>query len=227
MKKFINKFNSKQTFLLILGIFVITIFFRFFSLLSFRDSSVVLEKGELIPFKRDTTLTQTFVANRDNLMKIEFLFRSSGPKPASEVKVEIADETCSNPIRKGNLSVPFLNSDNLYEFNFSKIPNSNGKKYCIITTYKPTDPASKGLRLFSMNKDNTQIKNITTGETFDGKTLSIRGVYTNDNLGQDISELNKRISQYKPWFLKHFYIGTIATLFIILSIFLVVILITI
>jgi len=59
----------------------------------------------------------------------------------------------------------------------------------------------------------------------DPSMLSMRPAYENDNWKQDISELSQRISQYKPWFLKHFYLDAIAILFIVLSVGLVTILI--
>ena len=85
----------------------------------------------------------------------------------------------------------------------------------------------KGLRLFSMPATSFQfgLKNTTTAETFENKTLSVRGVYVNDNLGQDLRELSQRISQYKPWFLKHYFLEAIAILFMVLSVGLIVILI--
>ena len=219
MKKYLT---SKNIFLLALAVITILIFAKFLSLLSFPDSAVVLEKGDLIPLPAKTTLTQSFVANRNNLETIQFLFRTPGPKPANTVSVEIADESCTKILRSGTLSTPFLNSGNLFEFSFAKIPDSIGKRYCLLVT-----TSTKNLRLFSMPESEQQfgLKNVTTGENFEGKTLSIRGVYVNDNLGQNLRELSQRISQYKPWFLKHYFLEGLATLFIFLSIGLVALLI--
>ena len=229
MKYSISKFTPTKTFLSIFGIILLIIFFKFFSLMSFPDSAVVLEKGDLIPLAPKAGLTQTFVANRNNLMKIEFLVRTPGPKPGDIVSFELADETCAKTIRKGTLSPSFLSSDNLYEFSFAKIPNSAGKKYCIISTIKSKSATSKGINFFSAlsNEQQLILKNSTTNETFENKTLSIRGVYVNDHWWQNFSELNQRISQYKPWFLKHFFLASIVFLFVITSIGLVAILITI
>ena len=219
MKKHLTK---KKVFFSALAVIIIIIFAKFLSLLSFPDSAVVLEKGNLIPLTAKSTLTQTFVANRSNLETIQFLFRTPGPKPASTVSVEIADESCTKTLRKGTLTMSFLNSGNLFEFSFAKIPDSIGKRYCLLVT-----TSAKNLRLFSMPESDQQfgLKNITTGETFEGQTLSIRGVYVNENLGQDLRELSQRISQYKPWFLKHYFLETIGILFVILSVGLIVVLI--
>lgn len=211
----------------ILGAMMLAVFFRFFSLLSFPDSSVVLEKGELIPLPTKQSLSQVFVANRDNLTKIEYLFRTPGPKPGDTVSVELRDASCTDTIRTGSIVPSFLNSDNLYEVAFPAIPDSNGQIYCLVTSYKPKDANIKGLRLFSMETADTRLilRNIATGETFDGKTLAIRGVYRNASVWQDLGELNHRISQYKPWFLKDAFVGTVAVLFVVLSVGLVAVLI--
>ena len=218
MKKYLT---SKNIFLLALAVIIILIFAKFLSLLSFPNSAVVLEKGDLVTLPAKSTLTQTFVSNRNNLMKIQFLFRTPGPK-AGDVSVELADESCTKTIQKGTLVDAFLNSNNLYEFSFAKVPDSLGKRYCLLVT-----TSTKNLRLFSMPESEQQfgLKNVTTGENFEGKTLSIRGVYVNDNLGRNLRELSQRISQYKPWFLKHYFLETIGILFVILSVGLIVVLI--
>ena len=66
-----------------------------------------------------------------------------------------------------------------------------------------------------------------TGVPRNDQSLSMRTVYRNATLWQDLGELNDRISQYKPWFLKDFFIGTIATLFVILSTTLIALLISV
>lgn len=203
--------TAKNIFLTIFGILLLLIFARFFSLLSFPDSSIVLEKGETIKLQPEDSITQKFTANRDNLAKVEFLLRSPGIEFEKNDKLEmqLADENCQNPLRTGEMRESFLNSGNLYEFDFSEIKDSQGKTFCAIATFEPAKQSAKAIQFF----------------TQDGTQLSIRPVYANDHVWQDLGELNQRISQYKPFFLKHFYLWTISILFIILSIVLVVVLI--
>jgi len=205
------KFSSKKILLVFFAIMMFAVFFKFFSILSFTDPEMVLEKGETIKLKARNTLTQKFVANRDNLLKIRFLLSKTGINDGDAVKIQIADENCSDVIREGILVPSFLAVDNLFEFQFDKIPNSNGKTFCIKATFEPQDPKAKAIKFFSKKDDSS--------------SLCIRPAYKNNAWQQDVSELNQRMSQYKPWFLKHFYLYAISTLFILLSFAIVIILI--
>lgn len=222
--------STKNVSLAILGLTILSISIRFFSLLSFPDSSIVLEKGDpAVKLRAKETLTQKFVANRDNLMKVEFLLSAEGIKfeNKDKVKMQLADADCQKPIRTGELQESFLNSSNLHEFSFSKVENSKDKTYCLIATFEPSDGKGKAIQFFVFENKASEFlpKNTTTGED-SSNPLSIRPVYVNDNVWQDLSELNQRMSQYKPFFLKHYYLVAISILFIILSIATVIILIT-
>lgn len=206
-----KKISPKNIFLTVFAVLLLAIFFQFFSLLSFPDSNIVLTKGDTVKLQPDTSLTQKFTANRDGLAKVEFLLRTPGIvfENNDVMQMTLADENCQNPIRQGEMKESFLNSGNLYEFSFAKIENSQNKTFCVIATFKPIKASAKAIQLF----------------TQDGTQLSIRQVYVNDNVWQNLSELNQRISQYKPFFLKHAFLATISILFIILSILLVLTLI--
>lgn len=223
------KSHYKKILLLFLGILIFLIFSRFFSILSFPDSTAVLDKGEVLNIYPKQSLSQTFVAGRDNLSKIEFLLRTPGIKAGDTLHVKLADATCATPLRQGILEVPFLNSDNLYVFQFPRVEDSNGKKYCAILSYETTISKDKYLRLFTTENNDPDMTLTPSSNNMELKnqSLSMRLVYNNDSVGQDLRELNQRISQYKPWFLKHFFIAAIAVLFIVLSISLVIILIVI
>lgn len=216
-----SKYSNKKILIIILGILVVTIFSRFFNLFYFPDSSPVLEKGTLIPLQPKEALTQNFTANRDNLSKMEFLLRTPGIKPGDSLKIEIAEKDCQKIIRTGELQKTFLNSDNLYAINFSTISDSKGKTYCMKATFKPQQKSdTKKLQLFTMDSKSvtSSLTNLTTGEVFSDKLLSMRPVYTNNHWWQDFSELNQRMSQYRPWFLKSIFLALIVFGFVIISI---------
>ena len=188
------------------------VFFNFSKLMFFTDPQMPLEKGENIKLKMQKTLTQEFVASHDNLVKIKFLLKLESMDDINTIKMQLADETCSTIIREGYLSLPsFLSVDNLVEFNFDKITDSNGKTFCVKATFDTQDSQAKPIQFFSRNNDSTM--------------LSMRPVYENDTWQQNINELNQRISQYKPWFLKHYYLYTISFLFLLVSFLIVIILI--
>ena len=208
------KISSKKLLLVFAAIMLAIVFWKFFSLLSFTDSSVVLQKGLKIKINPGETLTQKFTANRNGLAKVEILMHQSGIKyeNGDKVQAKISDKDCQNVLREGELKESFLDTENLYLFSFAPISDSEDKEFCFIATFLPVNPTAKSLQFF------------TTGEE-ENQPYSIRTVYKNQNILQDLSELNQRISQYKPWFLKHYYLYTVSILFIILSISLVVILI--
>lgn len=209
-----KKISPNKILLAILAIFILAIFWRFFNLLSFRDSSIVLEKGLTVKLRTKESLTQKFTANRDGLVKVEVLLRSPGIKyeNGDEMKMEILDPDCAKTLREGFLTDAFLNTENLYEFKFERIPDSNGREYCLKATFQNQKENAKAIQFFTMGENENQ-------------PLSIRPVYKNTNFLADFSELNQRMSQYKPWFLKHYYLWFVMIGFVILSISLIVILI--
>lgn len=217
---------SKILLLIFAATLFAAVFWKFFSVIAFPDGETEFEKGEVLKLSPTFSLTQTFVANRDNLMKIEFLMRTPGPREGDIVKMEIADENCTNVIRQGEMKQAFLSSDNLYDFQFSKIPDSKDKSYCLKITLIPQLVDSKFIRFFTRENSNPLfvLKDVD-GAEIENQSLMIRLAYRNGNILQDVSELNQRISQYKPWFLKHYFLSIIVILFIVLSMGLVVILI--
>lgn len=196
---------------------LIVVFGKFFSILYFPDSSVPLEKGDpIIEINPGTTTEQKFVSVRNGLSKMEFLLRTPGPKKGETVKVEVADEKCQKTIKKGELKKSFISSGNLYEFKFDPIPDSEGKAYCL-----KIKPEKKKFKFFTMDSNDSRLEL----QDIPDRSLAIRAVYKNESIGQDFSELNQRISQYKPWFLKHVYLDAIIILFLATSVAIVIILI--
>ncbi len=195
----------------------IVVFGKFFSILYFPDSSVPLEKGDpIIEINPDTTTEQKIFSARNGLSKMEFLLRTPGPKKGEIIEIEVADEKCQNTIKKGELKKSFISSGNLYEFKFDRILDSEGKTYCL-----KIKPEKKKFKFFTMDSNDSRLEL----QDIPGRSLAIRAVYKNESIGQDLGELNQRISQYKPWFLKHFYLDVIVILFLIISAAIVIILI--
>lgn len=216
---------SKMILLAILGISVLAISLRFFSLLSFPDSQATLEKGALLDIHPDQTYTQTFVADRDNLHAIQFLVRTPGIKAGDAMRIKLADASCATALRQGTLQVPFLDSDNLYVFDFPSVKDSLGKKYCAVLTFHTTNK-TKSLRLFTTTDDNPDTTlTATDSMIIPNQSLSMRSVYVNSSVWQNLRELDQRISQYKPWFLKGLSIALIGLLFVVSSLTLILALI--
>lgn len=221
----------KIIFLLFLFGLLSLIFFNFFKIFSFPDQNWIIEKENKISLDSGRPIIQKFKAARNNLSKIELLFSQSDKKKiGGKIKIQIAEETCSDILREDFVKVSSISSENTYNFLFSKIHDSKDKTFCLLLNFVPGEESKKTPQVFITDKmvSKNQISLITSsGEELKNQSLAMRPAYKNDNVWQDITELNKRISQYKPWFLKHYYLGFIAFSFIILSIALVVILILI
>lgn len=210
--------------LIILGVLLLAVFARFLSLVSFPESGGYLEKEETIKLHPGESLQQIITANQNNLSKLEIIIKSPGIKSPDKAKIELSDESCKEILRSGYLKPAFLDSKNLYEFWFDHIPDSSSKKYCLTVTFKPQKDNAKSLQFFWRTKPEMSFSNISTGENFKDQALSVRLAYKS-GFFKNISELNKRISQYKPWFLKHYFLYFAAFGFLILSVFVVIILV--
>ena len=206
--------------IIIYGSISLTIIFliNFFSSISFSQSEIEMENGKPFKVELREILTQKFTANRDGLNKVDFLIGSLELDAGDIMKIEIADESCENILRKGLLEKTWLSSENLYRFKFERIPDSEQKIYCIKATLLKTKETVEPIKFFTTETPHYQFlaKNETTLE--DSKApISIRPGYKNSNIIQDLSEINKRISQYKPWFLKHYTISILSILVLMLS----------
>ncbi|EKE16375.1 MAG: hypothetical protein ACD_11C00018G0011 [uncultured bacterium] len=220
-----NKYIAKKNILIaIFIILTVLIFFKLFSLLAFPDSEIVLEKEEDMQLKEKQSLQQKFIAKYDGLMRIQVLMRHSGINKGNIIKMQIADENCANIIFENELEKGFLSSENLHIFNFPKINNSKEKTFCLIATLE--EKKDKNARFFTNDKNyfSFPLEKVSTEKEASGQQLSMRPVYKNTGVLQDLRELNQRISQYKPFFLKHYYLWAIIILFLFLSIGLVIIL---
>ncbi|HRY82223.1 MAG TPA: hypothetical protein P5232_00745 [Candidatus Moranbacteria bacterium] len=207
MKFFASKFSGKLLLLIALAVFLFFIFVRFEKELIFFEDS--LEKNSDIKISPQQPFSSKFISTRSNLAEIEILLgggkKLGNPKA---VKFKLAQENCTEIEREGSAEFSYLGRKDLYRLKFSKIADSKGKKYCLILEYKPQETNAKNLQVYTLNDQ-----------------LTMRPGYKNTSILENFYELNQRISQYKPWFFKHYYLWAIFISFIILSIFLVVILI--
>ncbi len=221
------KYSNKKIILTLFCILLLGIFFRFFAILSFSDSNILLKKETLVPLQPKEMLTQKIFINRNNLSSFDFLLRTPGIKSGEKAEIIIAEDDCQTPIRQGNLQEAFLNSKNLYTVSFPSIPNSQNKTYCLRVSFTPQKNSAKKIQLFAMTDKSHPFTliNSTTKTSYPDQTLSIRPNYTNDNLLEDFSELNQRISQYKPYFLKNAFLNISIIGFLLASILAIVLLI--
>jgi hypothetical protein len=219
----VKKLTPKKLLLAVLAIFLIAIFWRFETILYFPDSSSPLKKDALVKVHPGETITQKFTAGQNGLAKVEMLLRGPGLQyqNGDQMKMVLADQNCENKLRTGDLQPSFLASNNLYEFDFSRLPDSAGKTYCLEAAFTSQKSNAKSLQVFMTDTPSAPfvLTNMTLNLKYPNNPLSLRPVYRS-GFWQNLSVLNQRMSQYKPFFLKHYYLWAIVTLFLALSIIL-------
>jgi len=219
------KISIKNIFLFAIAFLVFIILLKFLSDWSFPDTSWPLEKGEKVKMETSQPLVQKFTASRDGLERIKVLFANSSLGDGGILEMKIYDETCSQLLRESSLKVTSLDSGNIIDFTFSRIPNSKDKSFCLNLAYKPQKGA-KSANIFLLNNPSPQSQFLSlNGQERPGQSIAMRPAYQNSSLWQNIVELDRRMSQYKPWFLKSYYLLIIAFLFIFFSILSVILLI--
>jgi len=217
----------KNTFFSVFLILLTAISFKLISDWSFPDTAWKISKDSKAELKKEEDpVLQKFIANRDGLSQVEMLLGSA--KIKGEIEMKILDENCSNILREGKIKRTRFDSEKTYTFKFSQIENSKNKTFCFSIYFDGEKIGSKHPAIFVSNTqapDGGSFKIPFSNEEIPNKSLSIRPGYQNLKWNENFTELNQRISQYKPFFLKHYYLWAISITFIILSISLVVILI--
>lgn len=220
--------TKKIILIAVIGIFA---FFlgQFVFRLSFPDINIVRkdEKIKLYPY---SPLAQKFTASRNNLAGIKFMMGDYELKSKEKIKLRLADETCQKIIKESALDVSNFDSDSYYIFDFSKIKDSQDKAYCFLLTFEPENKNTTKKPRLAVSQSSEfpfiSLAELDSERVYPGKSLAMKPAYKNENLWQDLEELNQRISQYKPWFLKKFYLALIVIAFIVLSLVLVIILVS-
>lgn len=201
----------------------ILIFFNFEKTLSFPDQNWKLEKDEKIKIRNE--IIQKFQTDKDGLSKIKILFSDSDTKPGGKFDFKLYEENCQKIIRETTLEITSLSSKNTTNFIFPQIKNSKNKIFCLKLSYTQKKGGKKSNVFINENTMEQNKFLSVNGEERKNQSLSMRPAYKNENIFQDFIELNQRISQYKPFFLKHYFLFFIILGFIFLSLGLVTIII--
>ena len=211
------RLSSKTVFLASIAVLTILVFVNLQRQIGFPDTHFPLEKGEKIKME-EAGAVQTFIASRNGLSGVNVLFGGSSIKEGGTLSLSLLDETCAKTLREEKRFITTLNADNSTDFSFSRIPDSAGKTFCFKTNFDP-EKGSKKAAIFTIPNTLPDEKRVLSinGEARPGESLALRPVYRNGGFFADLVELNQRISQYKPWFLKGAFLATIVILSIGLS----------
>ncbi len=229
---------------ILMGVLVaglILIGMSFFRQLNFADNSQVIKRGEKIELVDGDVLEQKFVAQHNGLSKIGILFGNRKLQEGSNLNFVLADKNCQKSFFKKTLKGEHnFDSKYLYNFTFPKVDNSKGKGYClkiglevekewslwrkIKGKIKPEKKTKvQKIRLFEQLSDRRGVAGyILLNKSDKVKNKGSKGVaftqsYQNKSFVKSFRQLNQRMSQYKPWFLKGGYLMIIFWLAIIFS----------
>ena len=209
-KKFTNE-RSLLTALFVGGL--LWIFSSFLSDLSFPDSSYhFLGSTKQAKLDSGKPITQIFTSKENNLNQIKIIVGNTDLWLTEKIVFELADAFCETTIARDTMTIFTPESHIYYHFNFPAIPDSAGQTYCFRVTYfssfdrgsdRPSLGASEGEAFVGQSYFNSG-----TQRLYEDRTLQMRPGYGSGSLLNDLEQLNNRISQYKPAFLK----GTALTL---------------
>jgi hypothetical protein len=212
---------------------IFSIFHRF---LSFPNAeNTFTEEGE-VKLYPNHPISQIFVAKQNGLNQLDIAIRDFNEWSKNKISFELKDSNCDQTIASNTIDI-FSPDYTIYTpFRFPRIPDSQEKTYCaevtFVTDKENFDEASLPFIVYSRLKGNfftnsgeNNEDNPGSAKLYNGKTLVMKPAYGSGIFSQDISILNDRISQYKPWFLKYHYLYAISILFVIFSVVLVAILI--
>jgi hypothetical protein len=232
----LGKLIGKIILLIILVAFADAIFLRFSRSLAFPDvDNKFLEDGEA-RLHPNRPVSQFFTADRNNLNQVDVAIRNFNQWSKDKIVFNLKDEACDKTIATGEIG-RFSPDYTIYTpFAFPAISDSQGKTYCVevafATNKENLDENQLPFIVYSRLKGNVFTNsgeddedNPGSARIYSGKTLVMKPAYGSGNFKEDIKILNDRVSQYKPWFLKHDYLYAISISFVILSVVLVVILI--
>ncbi|GAB1446106.1 hypothetical protein MASR2M41_18570 [Flammeovirgaceae bacterium] len=214
--------NVKYLFYSLLAVIALSIGVVFVSLFAFPDPTFRLEKGDRVTVLPDETLEQPFVSSRDGLRQIEVLFGNFNLQGDTRLLLELKDNACVTVLARKMLSHGSFDSEHTSSFTFDRIPDSGGKMYCFTARVSGTMPLKKDKApRFFIDKASpaAPYSLIAPNGVQDRGTgaIAIRPGYANSTLSENVEELTDRISQYKPPFLKSWFLITFSFIGFILT----------
>ena len=181
------------------------IFWQFFSLLSFADSSLNFEgKSQQEKFYPGSPLIQKITATENNFNQVNVALKKFSPKLGDKIILEIMDGSCNSNLAKTQLDIFSWYSPTYAKFRFPAISDSQNKTYClkfthILGKFKPDKKAY--IPAYSL----AGASYINTGKSAEeqkDRSLGLKPAYGNGSTWQNFSQLLDRMSQYKPNYFK-------------------------
>ncbi len=196
---------------LALALILLFIGVSFLHTFAFPDPAWKLDKGERVTVSPGEVLSQTFISSQNGLRRIEILFGKFTLEADDRLAVELRDSSCSSLIAQETLSGRSYDSEHTHSFIFDRISDSKDKAYCLTFTFATDRPVAKGKspRLFidkAAPGSPYAFLNQGGGKEVGAGPIAIRPGYTHDSFSDNAKEFFERISQYKPLFLKNWFL---------------------
>lgn len=209
MKFRVSAFEGQgQKFLLgLLSIGVVLIFSGLFSRLSFPDSSYnFLGKDKRVELEPGKNVTQTFVARRDGLDRIKIMIGDLDTLGYRDsVSLALAERDCETLIATATITMLAPEPKIYSSFDFNRIEHSAGQTYCLKISYTAAERPKK--RPYLAASEGTSFTDTAyfdeaKSRTYAGRSLQMRPSYSHASSWDNLRELEQRLSQYKPAFMK-------------------------
>ncbi|QQS15839.1 MAG: hypothetical protein IPK84_00525 [Candidatus Moraniibacteriota bacterium] len=205
-------YRTPALFLTLIAILTAIIVVNLSNQWGFPDTRFPLNKGEKTKLG-EAGAQQTFKIDRNGLSGINILFSGSQIDNGGTLSLALLDESCQETIVRQVLLARSLDTENSFRFSFASIADSKGKTFCLDIHFSP-EKGSKKAAIFVIPNTipEKSLSLFINGKARPNESLAFRPVYRSGNILTDLIELDQRISQYKPWFLKSAALAGIAIL---------------
>lgn len=178
-----------------------------FKNLSFPDSSYnFLGKDKRVELEPGKSVTQVFEAKHDGLNQIKIIIGDLGSLGIHDsIDLTLAQSNCETPIATDTITSFTREPKIYYYFDFDRIPDSIGKSYCLKISYTATERKKERPYLRANEGEpfaRTAYFDDARSRFYEGRSLQMRPSYSNISFSQNFHELENRLSQYKPAFMK-------------------------
>lgn len=175
--------------------------------LSFPESSYnFLGKDKRVELEPGKSVTQVFTASRDGLDRIKIMigdldtlgFRDS-------IHLTLTERDCETLIATDTITWLTPEPKIYSSFDFDRIDRSAGQSYCLKVSYTaPNRPKQRPFIAASEGSSfaDTAYTDEAKGRTYEGRSLQMRPSYSHVSFRDNLRELEERLSQYKPVFMK-------------------------
>lgn len=202
--------KEKQIEQLLIAILITGMFFilsDLFKNISFPDSSYnFLGKDKRVELEPGKSVTQVFKARRDGLDQIKIIIGDLGSLGIHDsIDLTLAQSNCETPIATDTITSFTGEPKIYYHFDFDRIPDSLDKSYCLKISYSATERKKERPYLRANEGElfaHTAYFDDARSKFYEGRSLQMRPSYSNISFSQNLHELENRLSQYKPAFMK-------------------------